>query len=54
MCGAVIGARGGYFEETRVWGVFSVVLHFFVECMFPHVLIRGFDAFSVNLQCQWS
>ena len=32
------------------YDIFSVVSHFFIMYIIPHVLIHSFDAFSVTLQ----
>ena len=52
VCEAVIEAKGGYFEESKIENMFWVISHFFVYYIIPYVFIHSSDAFGENLQCE--
>ena len=52
VCSAVNKAKGGYFEEPKIWNIFRLISHFFVYYIIPYVFIRSSDAFNENLQCK--
>ena len=40
VCKAVINAKGGYFEESKIWNMFWVISPFFVCYIIPYVFIQ--------------
>jgi hypothetical protein len=49
VCKAVIKAKGGYFEESKIY--FDFFEHLFAYYMIPCVLFHSFDVFTIIQQC---
>ena len=49
VCKAVIKAKGGYFEESKIKNIFLFVLQLSGYYMIPYVLFHIFDVFTIIL-----
>ena len=50
VCKAVIKAKGGYFEESKIY--LDLFNTFFYYYMIPTVLFHSCDVFTIILQCR--